>query len=652
MKDPRNGLAVAFLSITLVALLVGLVGMGDAVAKPGINATTELVYLGHVPIEATGIAIQGDMAYVTTGRSNTLAIYDISVPAVPSAQGTFDAGDGAWDVIVQGDYAYVHTWSYFIAVDVSDPDAPVMADRLEFGSSDVATGMFADGPYIYLSRTDNNLYRIDVSNPHDLQWDWGYLGSYYAWDGMARNNIGYLVSAVFQGGLEIVALDTFPNSPEPAITRLGGLPTAALSYGIELVYPHLYVGDLDALRTVDVSAPATPLEVDVDEGFGFIVGLHAADNLLLITEKYGRVSLFTKVDPAAPQAVDSFSLPGNGHVSREIATTDAAIYVTAGGDGLYIFTLDPAETDVHPIDNPDGDGAFFVTWNNAPGHTRFELQERPATGQWQSIWSMDPMPGATTSKAIAGRAPGTWCYRVADKWRALYSEWSPEQCTTVQATTCYSLTRAHSGQGSDPTANPANSTGCATGHYTAGQAITLTASPANGWRVKNWSGTANDGSMAATNSLIMPAADHTAGVTYEQLPVMTHYLFAPAVLYRPATCFPGPNEQEPNDNKQEADGPLCNGQTYHGLPNDNYDVFYFDMAAAGPIAVVLNDFTAAGGQLVLLSTDFAVIASDQNPADGFRINRANEDAGRYYVSIHTPAPDVGAGTYGLRVMWE
>lgn len=654
MKIRRNVLAGALLTVALVALSIVVGRAPDAAAEPRINATTELAYLGHLPIEATGIAIQGNTAYVTTGRTNTLAIYDISVPAVPSPRGTFDVEDSAWDIIVQGNYAFVHTWKYFIAIDVTDPNEPVMADRIEFSPSDVAAGMFAENQYIYFSRSDNNLYRVDVSNPHDLQWDWGNLGSYYAWDGVARNQIGYLVSAYTQGGLEIVELDSFPNSIEPAITRLGGLPTGWFSHGIELAYPHLYVGDIDGLRTIDVSDPSAPVEEDLYNGLGFIVGLHAADNLLLIAEKYGRVSLFTKVDSATPQAVDSFSLPDNGYVSREIATTDSAIYVAASGDGLYIFTLDPAETDVHPIDNPDSDGAFTVTWNNAPGHTRFELQERPATGQWTPIWSIDPLPGSTTSISLSGRPPGTWCYRVADKWRALYSEWSPEQCTTVQAATCHSLTLSHSGSGSDPAATPAHSTGCSAGYYTAGQTINLTAAPAAGWRVSGWSGTANNGGTATINSLTMPAGAHTVSVLYEPISPPTDWAFAPLILHQsppPPACFAGPNEIEPNNSQVQANGPLCSDLSYAGWPGDNYDIYYIETVAAGPIDVELTQFSAGGGQLGLLSADFTPIDYDVTPADGFRISRANEAAGRYYIVVHAATPDAGAGSYALRALF-
>jgi len=86
------------------------------------------------------------------------------------------------------------------------------------------------------------------------------------------------------------------------------------------------------------------------------------------------------------------------------------------------------------------------------------------------------------------------------------------------AVDCYSLTRTHSGNGANPTASPGSSTGCGTGQYTAGQLINLTAAPAAGSRVPGWSGTNNDASTATTNTVNMPAANHTVSVIYEVIP--------------------------------------------------------------------------------------------------------------------------------------
>ena len=85
------------------------------------------------------------------------------------------------------------------------------------------------------------------------------------------------------------------------------------------------------------------------------------------------------------------------------------------------------------------------------------------------------------------------------------------QCSGV---TCYTLTRTHSGSGADPAASPASSTGCPAGQYSAGQAIQLSARPAVGWSVGSWTGTSNNSSTSLTNSLSMPAGNHTVAVQY------------------------------------------------------------------------------------------------------------------------------------------
>ena len=87
----------------------------------------------------------------------------------------------------------------------------------------------------------------------------------------------------------------------------------------------------------------------------------------------------------------------------------------------------------------------------------------------------------------------------------------------VAAPACYALTLSHTGQGSDPVATPANSTGCSAGQYVSGEAIALSgAVPTSGWQISSWTGTSNDSSTASTNSVTMPASVHTAAVNYIQ----------------------------------------------------------------------------------------------------------------------------------------
>jgi subtilisin-like proprotein convertase family protein len=93
-----------------------------------------------------------------------------------------------------------------------------------------------------------------------------------------------------------------------------------------------------------------------------------------------------------------------------------------------------------------------------------------------------------------------------------------------KAEACYTLTRTHTGQGSDPTAFPGGSTGCSTGQYHAGEPITLSASPSSGWSVASWSGTNNDSSTSTSNTVAMPAQDHTVSVRYVDVTPPCHNL--------------------------------------------------------------------------------------------------------------------------------
>lgn len=83
---------------------------------------------------------------------------------------------------------------------------------------------------------------------------------------------------------------------------------------------------------------------------------------------------------------------------------------------------------------------------------------------------------------------------------------------------CYALTLTHSGTGTDPVPTPGASGGCPAGKYHAGAAVTLAASPGAGWRIAGWSGTSNNFSTLAVNSLIMPGGAHAASVAYEAIP--------------------------------------------------------------------------------------------------------------------------------------
>ncbi len=91
---------------------------------------------------------------------------------------------------------------------------------------------------------------------------------------------------------------------------------------------------------------------------------------------------------------------------------------------------------------------------------------------------------------------------------------------------CYQLSLAHQGEGAPLVADPPRSPGCDSGHYTAGTAITVWATPATGWTIAAWNGddaldngndNGNDnGALPANVIVTMPQHPHTVRVIYAE----------------------------------------------------------------------------------------------------------------------------------------
>jgi len=128
--------------------------------------------------------------------------------------------------------------------------------------------------------------------------------------------------------------------------------------------------------------------------------------------------------------------------------------------------------------------------------------------------------------------------------------------------------------------------------------------------------------------------------------------YAPKLAYVPLavvlSCWPGPNEIEPNGNGAQANGPLCPGRTYSGAPEERFDVFFLD-AAGGHITIEMANHTGTGVQLQLHHEQITPnpMAIDYTAADGYRIQVTNAPVGRYYIVISTAIPNGGATRYTL-----
>ena len=161
--------------------------------------------------------------------------------------------------------------------------------------------------------------------------------------------------------------------------------------------------------------------------------------------------------------------------------------------------------------------------DETPPQNAFDLAyDMGGSGSYTLIGTASNVPaGTAASISWPGLASNTQYEWYAESSDGRTTTTGPTRSFTTQTggITCYALTLSHTGQGSNPTASPANSTGCAAGQYVSGAAISLSgAVPTAGWQIASWTGTSNDASTGNTNTLSMPAGVRTASVNYTALP--------------------------------------------------------------------------------------------------------------------------------------
>ncbi len=162
----------------------------------------------------------------------------------------------------------------------------------------------------------------------------------------------------------------------------------------------------------------------------------------------------------------------------------------------------------------EGDELVFDTlFQGASADTQQLTAGSDQTRLWYPAYIANIRASASIEQATGDSVTMSWTATSSSVWAIAAVPINPAPLTP----TCYALTLSHSGSGTTPTATPANSTGCSAGQYVASEAITLSgAVPDTGWAISGWSGTSNNTSTAATNSLTMPASAHAASVIYAQ----------------------------------------------------------------------------------------------------------------------------------------
>jgi hypothetical protein len=124
--------------------------------------------------------------------------------------------------------------------------------------------------------------------------------------------------------------------------------------------------------------------------------------------------------------------------------------------------------------------------------------------------------------------------------------------------------------------------------------------------------------------------------------------------YFPAVqrTIPSPSEQEPNNSRVQANGPLEFGLTYYGLKNsalDTYDIFFFETTQPHTVRITLDNPPFDTMQIQLHNTTSVLpLRFDYQPP--FQIDYTLTQAGKYYVVVYIPAELQSFMIYQLKVV--
>jgi hypothetical protein len=169
IRNPLGPEEISRLSITAhpqeIAVSGDFVYLGQRDAGFDVVDVADLQHpelVAHLDVPVSGLAIAGGLAYVV--KDDRFTSIDIHDPSSPIVLGGCAVPLWAWDVCVQGDFAYVgNSYAGLVVVDISNPARPVVR-----GSVDTFDWMFdvvTNGSFVYADLGHNRLGVYDVTNP-------------------------------------------------------------------------------------------------------------------------------------------------------------------------------------------------------------------------------------------------------------------------------------------------------------------------------------------------------------------------------------------------------------------------------------------------------------------------------------------------------
>ncbi|MFZ6028999.1 MAG: LVIVD repeat-containing protein [Chloroflexota bacterium] len=370
--------------------------------------------------------------------------------------------------------------------------------------------------------------------------------------------------------------------------------------------------DSGGLRIIDISNPAAPREVGHTGTSSATYGVAVAGNEVYIADGSSGLRVVNVNDPANPIETDSLDTAGSAY---DVVVAGGYAYLADGANGLLVI-------DIAVPSGPVQVGRYF-----------------------------DGVSGEVSQVVVAGG------YAYLDGIRVIDVSYprNPVEVEERPVSFCEDIFVAgddifvadgYNGLQILDIANPLSlrhSGFYATDGYTHSVAVA-------GDYV--YLADAQDGLIIVRASEPTPTPTATRTPTQTLTPAVT---FTPAPVYLPLTMkkyiayFEGPWESEPNNDYQQANGPLRFDTAYTAYPNDSKDYFSFYLFEPGALHIDVLNHSGDGVQVLLY---------DRVPVANGEVARVyqlpyhieyNGKAGWYYVYVYTAQGHNNSTPYTLQI---
>jgi hypothetical protein len=280
-----------------------------------------------------GVADAGDHVYVADLQGGLRSV-DVRDPARPAVRGAYDTPN-PWPrgVAVAGTHAYLVDGESLRIVDRSSPDN--LIETSVYTTPGTATAVAVALNHAYVADTNAGLLILDVANPSNPSKVADFPTAGGAADGLAVANNNVYVADRWVG-LRIINV---ANPIDP--TQIGVVQPARAATRVALTEAYAYVAG-EGFGVIDVSNPVAPFEVYSTLG---AIGVAARGPYAYVVND-AALRILDMTVPAMPVEVAEIVTPG---YAGEVTVDGKYIYVADGEGGLAIYQFPPSVTAVIPL---------------------------------------------------------------------------------------------------------------------------------------------------------------------------------------------------------------------------------------------------------------------------------------------------------------